>query len=52
MKYETLIEIKEKADVISLPAMPMSRRERLERWAAVMDQHQENVAALIRPPSP
>jgi len=48
MKHETLIEIKEKADIISLPAMPMSRRERLERWAAVMDQHQENVAALIR----
>ena len=37
MEYRTLGEIKGLATVTRLRAAPMSRRERLQRWAAVLD---------------
>ncbi|MGH6644622.1 MAG: hypothetical protein ACRED3_18185 [Bradyrhizobium sp.] len=50
MKHQSLDELKVKADVVPLePGRPaMSRRERIERWAAVLEQHQDPLTPLLR----
>lgn len=46
MEYRTIREIKGVATVTRLRATPMSRRQRLERWAAALET---NPAQAIRP---
>jgi len=50
MKHETLVEIRQKAEIVALggTVAPMSRRERLERWAAVLERHGGRVQPFIR----
>lgn len=49
MKYASLVEIRLRADVVPLGdgVRSLSRRERLERWAAALEQHQGHVRPLI-----
>jgi len=50
MKHESLVEIRRKAGVVSLgeSVQPLSRRERLERWAAVLERHGGQVQPFFR----
>ncbi|QCI65248.1 hypothetical protein [Phreatobacter stygius] len=50
MKHESLAEIRQVADIFSLgrDVPRLSHRERLERWAAVLDQHEGQVVPLVR----
>jgi hypothetical protein len=50
MKHATLDEIKPLAEVIPFPATSskMSRRERLERWATVLERYQGSLRPLLR----
>jgi hypothetical protein len=49
MKHATLDEIKPLAEVIPFPATSskMSRRERLERWATVLERYQGSLRPLL-----
>ncbi len=49
MKHESLVEISRRADVLPLETMKLtSRRERLQRWAAVLEQHEGRVKPFER----
>jgi hypothetical protein len=50
MEHRTLDEIKPLAEVIPFRATPskMSRRERLERWATVLERYEGRLGPLIR----
>jgi hypothetical protein len=49
MEHTTLDEIKRSAKVSLFPATPskMSRRERLERWATILEQYEGSLRPLV-----
>jgi hypothetical protein len=50
MKYQTLDELRPMAEVVPFGAGTgkMSRQERLERWASVLERHERKLTALTR----
>jgi len=46
MKYRTLDEIRQSGPLYQDSDLKMSRRARLERWAALLEQHPEPVSVL------
>jgi hypothetical protein len=50
MKYESLGELESKAAVFSWQTEPrkLTRQERIERWATLLDQHQGPLVPFVR----
>ena len=50
MKYERLAEIGSKAAIFASKAEPrkLSRRQRIERWAALLEEHEGRLVPFVR----
>ncbi len=48
MKHQKLDELGGVAEIVSFESKPMTRRERLERWADVLDRNPGKINALTR----
>ena len=48
MKHQSPEQLREAAAIIASPATPMTRRERINRWADLLDQHPGPMEALYR----
>lgn len=48
MKHQKLDELGGVAEIVSFESRPMTRRERLERWAEVLDGNPGKISALTR----
>jgi hypothetical protein len=48
MKHQSPEQLLELATIVDDPIVPMTRRQRIERWAALLDRHGGPLTALYR----
>jgi hypothetical protein len=48
MKHQTAEQLLDRATIVDGPMVPMTRRERIERWATLLDRHGGALTALYR----